>query len=174
MAKQHREVLAKLDPVAVARYQITEKDLQTIERYLKIIQVDLELEGAALWQEIIDFPSGYATSLVIHELVEIRLLQAKGINPLKLDTDKLQQTLASNIDAHIQATYDEHAYLQAYIAQHYKQSLQVGTLLKVNREDDFETDFQLLLESDIGVVIVEDDKLAQAQQIIAQLKGETG
>jgi hypothetical protein len=78
------------------------------------------------------------------------------------------------IDAHIQATYDEHVFLQAYIAQHYRQPFQVGTLLKVNREDDFETDFQLLLESDIGVVIVEDDKLAEAQQIIAELKGEPG
>ena len=41
MAKRHRDVLAKLDPVAVARYQITEKDIRTIERYLRIIQGDL-------------------------------------------------------------------------------------------------------------------------------------
>jgi hypothetical protein len=34
LAKRHRDVLAKLDSLAVARYQITEKDLQTIERYL--------------------------------------------------------------------------------------------------------------------------------------------
>jgi hypothetical protein len=47
------------------------------------------LEGVSLWQEIIDFPSAYATSLVIHELVEIRLLQAKGVDPLKLDADTL-------------------------------------------------------------------------------------
>jgi hypothetical protein len=35
-----------------------------------------------------------------------------------------------------------------------------------------EFDFQLLLESDIGVVIVEDEKLEDARQIIAELKGE--
>jgi hypothetical protein len=46
-------------------------------------------------------------------------------------------------------------------------------LLKVNREDALETDLQLLLESDIGVVIVEDDKLEDARRIIAELKGET-
>ena len=39
--------------------------------------------------------------------------------------------------------------------------------------DELETDFQLLLESDIGVVIVEDNKLVEAQRIITQLKGET-
>jgi len=145
LAKRHREVLDKLDPVVVARYQITEKDIRTIERYLKIIQADWEREGVSLWQEIIDFPSGYATSQVVHELVEIRLLQAKGINPLKLRTDALQQTLASNIDAHIQATYEEHVYLQEYIARHHKQLFQVGTLLKANRDDDEEEDLQLLL-----------------------------
>lgn len=172
MAKRHREVLAKLDPLAVARYQITEKDIRTIEQYLKIIQADLELEGASLWQEIVELPTGYATSLVIHELVENRLLQAQGIDPLKLDTDTLQQTLARHVEAHIQAIHDEHAYLQEYIARHYKQFFQIGTLLRVNREDDLETDFQLLLESDLGIVIVEDGKLAEAQQMISELKGE--
>jgi len=47
LAKRHREILAKLDPVAVTRYQITEKDLRTIEKYLQIIQRHLlaELKG---------------------------------------------------------------------------------------------------------------------------------
>jgi hypothetical protein len=36
-----------------------------------------------------------------------------------------------------------------------------------------EIDFQLLLNSDIGVVIVEDNKLETARQIITELKGET-
>jgi hypothetical protein len=160
--------------MAVARYQITEKDLRTIERYLSIIQADLELAGVSLWQEIIDFPRAYATSLVIHELVEIRLLQARGIDPLKLDTDTLQQTLASNIEAHIQAIYEEHSYLQEYISRQYRQLFQIGTLLKVNRTDVDEFDLQLLLSSDIGVVIIEDDKLDEARQIMSELKGVTG
>jgi hypothetical protein len=169
LAKKHREVLTKLDPVAVARYQITEKDIHTIERYLKIIQA--KLVGVSLWQQIQKFPSAYATSLAVHEIVEIRLLQARGIDPLKLDTITLQRTLATHIDAHIQAIHDEHQYLQDYITRHYKQFFQVGTLLKVNRDDE-EEDFQLLLESDIGVVIVEDDRLEAARGIIAELKGE--
>jgi hypothetical protein len=167
-------VLAKLDPIAVARYQITEKDVRTIERYLSIIQADLELEGVSLWQEIIDFPPAYATSLVIHELVEIRVLLARGIDPLKLDTDTLQQTLASNIDVHIQSVYEEHSYLQEYISRRYQQLFQIGTLLKVNRLDVDEVDLQLLLSSDIGVVIIEDDKLDEARRIINELKGEPG
>ncbi len=171
MARKHREVLAKLDPVAVARYQITEKDIRTIERYLKIIQTTLEQEGVSLWQEIMEFPSAYATSLTVHEIVEIRLLQARGIDPLKLDTFALRRVLATHIDAHVQAIHDEHQYLQDYINRHYKQLFQIGTLLKVNRDDDFETDLQLLLESDIGVVIVEDNRLEEAEQIMTELKG---
>ncbi len=157
--------------MAVARYQITEKDIRTIERYLKIIQATLEQEGVSLWQQIMKFPSAYATSLVVHEIVEIRLLQASGIDPLKLDTFSLRRALATHVDAHIQAIYDEHQYLQDYINRHYKQLFQIGTLLKVNRDDDFETDLQLLLESDIGVVIVEDNRLEEAEQIITELKG---
>lgn len=171
MARRHQAILAKLDPVAVARYQITENDLQTVERYLKIIQATLERAGVSLWQQIRTFPGVYATSLVVHELVEIRLLQAKGIDPLNLDTFTLRQTLAANVDAHIQAIYDEHLYLQDYINRSYKQFFQIGTLLKVNREDALETDLEFLLESDIGVVIVEDNRLAEAEQILAELKG---
>lgn len=124
----HRDVLGKLDHLAVARYQITERDIQIIEQYLKIIQA--KLVGASVWQEIVDFPSAYATSLVIHELVEIRLLQARGIDPLRLDTISLQRTLEANIDAHVQAIVDEHLYLQGYIAHNYKQFFKLAPCLK--------------------------------------------
>ena len=171
MAKRHREILAKLDSVAVTRYQITDKDLRTIEKYLQVIQRNLE--GISTWQEIIDFDSAYATSIVVHEIVEIRLLEAKGIQPLKLDTKALQQVNVANIEAHIQAIYEEHLYLQDYINRHYRQFFQVATLLKANRDDEAEIDLQLLLESDVGVFIIEDDKVEAARNILAELKGET-
>jgi hypothetical protein len=170
LARKHRQILAKLDPVAVTRYHITESDLSTIEHYLNIIQANLP--EVFLWQEIIDFPSAYATSLVVHEIVEIRLLQARKIDPLELETATLQRTLAAHIEAHIQAILDEHLYLQDYIARQHKQVFQIGTLVKANRDDEEETDFQLLLHSDIGVVIVEEDKVEAARRIIAELKGE--
>ena len=45
MAKRHREVLAKLDPVAVIRYQITEKDIRMRFRKLQQLVTDNE------WQD---------------------------------------------------------------------------------------------------------------------------
>lgn len=171
MAKRHQEILAKLDPVAVTRYQITEKDLRTIEKYLQIIQRNLV--GVSTWQEIIDFNGPYATSLVVHEIVEIRLLEAKGIQPLKLDTKELQRANVANIEAHIQAIYEEHLYLQDYINRQYRQFFQVATLVKANRDDEAEIDLQLLLESDVGVFILEEAKVEAARKILAELKGET-
>jgi hypothetical protein len=51
-------------------------------------------------------------SILIHEIVEIRLLKAKGLEPLRQQTEALQRLLAQNIEAHIIATYEEHLYLQ--------------------------------------------------------------
>ena len=77
MAQKHRDILAKLDPVAVARYRITEKDIRTIEQYLKILQQ--RVFGGSTWQDIQTYPSAYATSITIHEIVEIRRLEELGI-----------------------------------------------------------------------------------------------
>lgn len=167
MAKRHREILAKLDPIAVYRYQITEKDIRTIERYLNIIQ--RYVIGGSTWQDILTYPGPYATSIVIHELVEIRYLEARGVQSLKLKTPELQAALTAIIDAHNAANYEEHLFLQEYIKREYELSLEVATLIRANRGN--EVDLQLFLESDIGVYILEDDKISEAEHLLEQLKG---
>ena len=169
MAKRHQEILAKLDPVAVARYQITEKDLQTIERYLKIIQADLY--GASTWQDILHFDGPYATSIVIHEIVEIRQLQTAGVQPLKLKTKALQAALAAHKSAHIVALYEDHLFLQEYIQRQFQQQFQIATLIMANRDED---DLELFLESDLGVYFLEMERVETAQAILDQMKGEAG
>jgi hypothetical protein len=42
LAKRHRELLTRLDPVGLKRYQITEGDVGTVEKYIGIIQADLK------------------------------------------------------------------------------------------------------------------------------------
>ncbi len=56
-------------------------------------------------------------SILIHEIVEIRLLKAKGFEPLRQQTEALQRLLAQNIQAHIIATYEEHLYLQEAVSR---------------------------------------------------------
>lgn len=166
MAKQHRDVLAKLDPLAVARYQLAEQDIRTIERYLKIIQADLY--GASTWQEILDFDGPYATSIIIHEIVEIRRLQAAGVQPFQLKTKTLRAALAEHKTAHVVALYEEHLFLQEYIQRQFQQQFQLATLIKANRD---EIDLALFLESDLGVYLLETERVEAAQAILNQMKG---
>ncbi len=168
MARRHRQVLAKLDPLAVARYQITEKDIGTIERYLKIIQADL-YEEVSTWQDILDFDGPYATSIVIHEIVEIRLLLEAGIQPLKLKPQALRMALTANKTAHIVALYEEHIFLQEYIQRQFQQQFQIATLMMANRDQD---DLELFLESDLGVYILEEERIEAAQSILDRMKGD--
>ena len=79
----------------------------------------------------------------------------------------------ANIEAHIQAIYEEHLYLQDFINRQYQQFFQVATLVKANRDDEAEVDLQLFLDSDVGVFILEDDKIAAARQLLEELKGQT-
>lgn len=167
MAKRHRELLARLDPVGLNRYQITEKDLQTIEKYLKIIQA--RLTTGSTWQELVQYGGPYGTSIAIHEIVEIRLLKNRGLRPLKQRTHILQRLLAKHIDAHVIATYEEHVYLQEVIQQFSKQTFQVATLIKANRNNTAE--LQRFLESDLGVYILEENRASHARQVIQALKG---
>jgi hypothetical protein len=166
LAKQHRDILAKLDPLAVARYQLTERDIRTIERYLNIIQADLY--GASTWQDILDFDGPYATSIVIHEVVEIRHLQAAGVQPLTLKTKALRAALAAHKAAHVVALYEEHVFLQEYIGRQFHQSFQIATLIKANRDED---ELELFLESDLGVFFLETERLEAAEAILGQMKG---
>lgn len=168
MARRHREVLAKLDPLAVARYQITEKDIRTIEHYLKIIQADLYGE-ASTWQDVLNFDGPYATSIVIHEIVEIRLLLETGIQPLKLKSKALRTALAANKTVHVVALYEEHIFLQEYIQRQFQQQFQIATLMMANRDED---DLELFLESDLGVYILEEERIEAAQAILDRMKGD--
>ncbi|MEM7031179.1 MAG: hypothetical protein AAF629_16570 [Chloroflexota bacterium] len=165
MARRHRIILNKLDPVALNRYQIAEKDIRVIERYLKIIQRGF---GASTWQNITEFDGAYATSLVIHEITEIRWLHKQGYDLLELDTLALQRLLAKEIEAHIVALYEEHLYLQEYIKRVYQQSFEVATLIRANHEDDRE--LQLFLESSIGIYIFEEDRVSEAKLVIRNIK----
>lgn len=168
MAKRHRDLLARLEPIGLNRYQITEADVQTVEKYLSIIQKNLKTQST--WQELVRHVGPYGTSILIHEIVEIRYLQARGFEPLRLGKSALRKLLAENIDAHILGVYEETLYLQEVIGRLFGQKFEVATLLKANRHD--ERDLQLFLESDVGIYLLEENRVEAARQALARLKGE--
>jgi hypothetical protein len=172
VAKKHREILARLDSVGLRRYQITEKEVRIVEKYLSIIQEDLK--GISAWDDLIGYGGSYGTSILIHEVVELRELEARGLD-LRLrgqSQQALRDFLAENIEAHVMALYEEHSYLQEVISRLYGQLFEVATLVKANSND--EQDLQLFLESKVGVYIMEEERVETARQALARLKGEAG
>ena len=102
-------------------------------------------------------------------MVEIRELEARGLRPLRRRTNSLRKLLGQHINAHVMALYEEHRYLQEVVDRLYGQSFEVATLVRANRDD---RDHQFFLESDIGVFILEEHRLDQAEQILVELKGQ--
>lgn len=169
MARQHHALLARLDPIGLNRYQITENDIQIVERYLSIIQADLQ--GSSAWDDLIRYLGVYGTSILIHEVVELRELRL-GEQELQGQTQRsLRRFLAEHVEAHIIALYEEHLYLQEAIRRRFGETFEVATLVKANRND--ERDLQLFLESDIGIFLLEEDRVGAARRVFATLKGET-
>ncbi len=168
MAKRHRDLLARLEPVGLNRYQITEADVQMVEKYLSIIQRGFP--GGSTWAEMIQIGGAYGTSILVHEVIEIRLLQTRGLQPLRQRTAALRDMVIRNIDTHVIATYEEHLYLQEVIDRRLSQHFEVATLIRANRGDD--EDLELFLESEVGVYRLQEDRIDAAEQAIAQLKGE--
>jgi hypothetical protein len=168
LAKQYRTLLTQFDPIGLNRYHIQEEDIEIVDRYLTIIQHGLI--GETTWQEMLRFRGAYGTSILIHEIVEIRILETRGLQPLRQKTRTLRSLLAANVDAHVMAVYEEHQYLQDVLSRLYGQIFEVATLVKANRSD--EIDLQFFLESDVGVFLLEEDRISDARLVLARLKGE--
>lgn len=71
-------LLRHFDPIGLHRYGITSTDIQDIERYLHILQSGLP---ETVWDEAIRIGGSYGTSLLVHEIVEIRALRDADIDP---------------------------------------------------------------------------------------------
>ena len=166
MTRHYPRLLARFDPVGLGRYGITAKDLEAVEKYIRILQSDLP---SNVWDEAIAIRGEYGTSIIIHEVVQIRGLIRLGIRPLRFNRRSLSQILARHLDVHVTAVYEEHLYLQDVLVRRYDQRFEVATLVAANRGDD--TDLSYLLESHIGVFLLEKERVDQARQLLAQLKG---
>ncbi|MGA9349580.1 MAG: hypothetical protein WBW48_12375 [Anaerolineae bacterium] len=76
--------------------------------------------------------------------------------------------LADHLSAHVVAIYEEHLYLQDVLLRQYSRHFEVATLVKANRADD--TDLNHLLESGIGVFLLEQDRVEEAKACLEQLR----
>jgi hypothetical protein len=166
MTTNYARLLKRFDPVGINRYGITAQDLEMVEKYLAILQGDLP---SNVWDEAVHFGDEYGASIIIHEVVQIRGLVRQGIRPLRYGRRALSQILAQHLEVHVAALYEEHLYLQDVLLRKYGQRFEVATLLKANRDD--ETDLDYLLESAIGVFLLETEREAEARRWLERLKG---
>jgi len=109
---QYQQLRTRFDAGGLNRYDITTDDLQCIERYIHILQSGL---SKTVWDEAVQIGGPYGTSILIHEIVEIRTLQQAGIDP-------------------------------------------------------YDTDLNYLLESGIGVFLLEQDRVEEAKAYLEQLR----
>ena len=165
LKNQHQQLLTRLDPVGLSRYGITADDLRYIERYIHILQSGL---NETVWDEVVQICGPYGTSILIHEIVEIRTLQQAGIDPCRYTQKELACVLADHLLAHVVAIYEEHLYLQDVLLRQYGRRFEVATLVKANRADDI--DLNYFLESDVGVFLLEQDRVKEAETYLEQLR----
>ena len=157
--------LTDFDPDIIAAYHITERDLQNAVRYITILQ-------GRESQVLNDLAAGgyYGTSVLLHEVVELRILLAR--NPLLLRKRKraIGLFLKENADAHIEGLMVEYSYLRRKIAYAFDEIVCIGELVRANASTE---DFKMLFGSEWQMPIFEPtgEQVERASNLLARLKG---
>lgn len=162
---KYQQLLTHFDSAGLDRYGITANGLQRVAKYVYILQSGL---SETVWDEAVQIGGFYGTSILIHEVVEIRALQQAGIDPYRYTQKELACVLADHLQAHVVAIYEEHLYLQDVLLRQYGRRFEVATLVKANRADD--TDLNYFLESDIGIFLLEQDRVEEAKTYLEWLR----
>ena len=156
--------LTDFDPDIIAAYHVTERDLQNAVRYITILQGQES-------QVLNDLTAGgyYGTSVLLHEVVELRILLSRDPNPLQRQYDDIDAFLQANQDAHVQALAVEYDYLRRKIALVFNEIVGCGELVCANASTN---DFRMLFESDVEVPIFEPSaaQVMRAVELLARLK----
>lgn len=166
MTRHFAQLLARFDPVGLDRYGITARDLETIEKYIHILQSGLPRN---VWDEALAIGGEYGTSILIHEIVQIRGLIRSGVRPLRFGRRALSALLGEHLEVHVAAVHEEHLYLQDFLVRKYGQRFEIATLIRANRAD--ERDLEYYRDGDIGVYLLEEERVQEARAFLARLKG---
>ena len=164
ITSEHHRLLDIFDRSALDEYGITAQDLERIKEYVILLQQDLP---TTVWEEAVNIGGEYGTSIIIHEIVELRELIRLGIAPLATD-EAVADRLKEHPEAHALALWEEHRYLQKVIRRKYDRRFEVATLIRANRYD--ELDVERFQESDVGVFILEsEEQVEKARMLLNRL-----
>jgi hypothetical protein len=156
--------LTAFDPRIVAEYHITESDLRNVVQYLTIVQ-DRDSRTLA------DLRRGgyYGTSILLHELIQLRYLLERDPQVLRRDKAFLRRRLTADLEAHLQGLVAEYEYLQGAIRKVFGQIVGIGALVQANAST---TDFDLLFASDVEIPIfpATDNEIEHARGLLERLR----
>ena len=157
--------LTDFDPDIIAAYHVTERDLQNAVRYITILQ-------GRESQVLNDLATGgyYGTSVLLHEVVELRILLAREPLLLRKGKKAIGLFLKENADAHVEGLMAEYPYLRRKIAYVFNEIVGIGELVQANASTE---DFKILFGSEWQMPVFEPTKeqVERASNLLARLKG---
>ena len=137
--------MADFDHEAIEQHNVTAQDIETVLRYVAILQ-------GTDSQTYADIVSGcyYGTSALLHEVTELRILLKRDRWLLSRSPRRVKRFLRNNEDAHVEALKVEYPYLQRKIAEDLGEKIALGDLMIANTSRQ---DYERLVESDLPLPI---------------------
>ena len=162
------ELAEVFDPQVIAKYGITENDLDQVTRYLRLLQ-----GPDALALEDIALGGYYGTAALLHEVVELNILLEREPRLLEVGRDAILAFWHANADAHARALVIEYKYLHKAIYRLFNVMVGIGALVVANASD---WDLDILIESDVEIPLFkpDDEQIGRAAELLARLRFVNG
>jgi len=156
--------LADFDHEAIEQHNVTAQDIETVLRYVTILQ------GTGS-QTYADITAGcyYGTSALLHEVVELCVLLNRDRWLLRRSGQRIKKFLENNADAHVEGLKAEYVYLQRVIRERLGEQIGLSALARTNTT---RFDYNRLLESDLPLPFLRPtaEEVSRAGELLLQLK----
>jgi len=156
--------LADFDREALAEYGVTQQEIRHALRYVAILQ-------GTDSQTYTDIAAGcyYGTSVLLHEVIELRILLKRDRRLLFRSRQKVRRFLRENEDAHVEGLMTEYTYLQRVIEERLGEQISLSALVWANTTL---FDYNRLLESDLPLPFLKPtaEEVGRAGKLLSRLK----
>jgi len=156
--------LADFDQEALAEHGVIQRDIENVRRYVAILQ-GMDSQTYA------DIACGcyYATSALLHEVVELRVLLKRDRWLLRRSGQRIKKFLENNADAHVEGLKAEYVYLQRVIRERLGEQIGLSALVRTNTT---RFDYNRLLESDLPLPFLRPtaEEVSKASKLLSRLK----
>ena len=156
--------LAGFDQAIIEEYGITERKLERVGRYVRLLQGD---EPPTL--QDIAIGGYYGTSALLHEVVELDVLLERDPRLLHRSPAEVQRHFRANEDAHCRAMSVEYGYLQTIIRELFGEEVSSGALIMANASS---RDFHVLVSSQepLRLFKPDEDEVVRAALLLQRLR----